>query len=61
MEAAGLAWPLPSELSDGALEAKLFPKARPFLTNPPVPDWAAIHMELKGKGVTLQLLWLEYK
>lgn len=61
VEAAGLSWPLPSELSDGALEALLFPKAPPLLENRPVPDWAEIHRELKRKGVTLQLLWLEYK
>lgn len=60
-EATGLSWPLPSELSDGALEARLFPKAPPLLVDRPVPDWAEIHRELKRKGVTLQLLWLEYK
>ena len=27
----------------------------------PVVDWAQVHQELKGKGVTLQLLWEEYK
>jgi transposase len=26
-----------------------------------MPDWAEIHRELKRKGVTLQLLWQEYK
>ena len=25
------------------------------------PDWAKVHDELKTKGVTLQLLWQEYK
>ena len=26
-----------------------------------VPDWATVHHELKRKGVTLFLLWQEYK
>ena len=26
-----------------------------------MPDWPTIHAELKRKGVTLQLLWTEYK
>ena len=27
----------------------------------PVPDWSYIHTELRKKGVTLTLLWFEYK
>ena len=27
----------------------------------PVPDWAKVHLELRRKGVTLMLLWHEYK
>ncbi|HUY98536.1 MAG TPA: IS21 family transposase [Verrucomicrobiae bacterium] len=58
---AGLGWPLPEELDDRALEARLF--VRPSLGAPgrPAPDWAAVHRELHRKGVTLQLLHLEYK
>lgn len=26
-----------------------------------MPDWATVHQELKRKGVTLQLLWAEYR
>ena len=61
-EAAGLRWPLPVELDDGALERLLFPPppARPA-TARGVPDWAAVHRELKRPGVTLQLLWHEYR
>ena len=60
--AAGLSWPLPDALSDTQLERLLFPTA-PTLTAPErgLPDWGEIHQELKGKGVTLQLLWLEYR
>ncbi len=27
----------------------------------PLPDWAEVHQELRHKGVTLFLLWGEYK
>ncbi len=61
-EAAGLSWPLSESLDDGVLERKLFP---PPPTIPAeqraVPDWELVHRELKRKGVTLALLWDEYK
>lgn len=61
-EAAGLTWPLPDELDEAALERLLYPPVRPVPNRDrPVPDWAEVHRELKGKGVTLQLLWQEYK
>ncbi len=59
---AGLSWPLPEELDDRALQemfnapdAARKPQARPL---PPMEE---LHSELRKKGVTLQLLWLEYK
>lgn len=59
---AGLAWPLPDDLDDAALEARLFASAAlPPGPTRPVPDWAQVHRELRRKGVTLQLLWLEFK
>jgi transposase len=61
-QAAGLSWPLPDELDESALEQRLFPP--PDATDaptPPSPDWAQVHQELKRKGVTLWLLWQEYK
>jgi transposase len=57
---AGLAWPLLGELDDAALEARLFP-ALPAGAERPMPDLAELHQELKGAGVTLQLLWEEYR
>jgi transposase len=61
-EAAGLSWPLPPSLDDAALEKKLFPPPPlPSAGQRPQPDYAAIHKELKGPNVTLQLLWEEYK
>jgi transposase len=59
---AGLAWPLPAELDEAALERLLFPTSAP--TSVPryaLPDGAYIHRELSRKGVTLQLLWEEYR
>jgi transposase len=61
-EEAGLSWPLPDELTESALEALLYPPHPPPGIYPrPLPDWKHIHAELRRKGVTLQLLWLEYK
>ena len=57
---AGLGWPLPVELDDAALEAKLFRRAPPPTGPRPMPDWPRLHVELKHPGVTLNLLWLEY-
>lgn len=57
-----LSWPLPEGLSDAALEKLLcgLPSSVPA-SRRPLPDCAEIHQELKRKGVTLQLLWQEYK
>ena len=60
--AAGLSWPLPEDLDDTALESKLNEQRKlPKPVRRPLPDMQEIHLELKKKGVTLQLLWLEYK
>jgi transposase len=58
----GLSWPLPEELSDEALERRLFPP--PVVAakdRRPQPDCVAIHRELRRPGVTLQLLWEEHR
>jgi hypothetical protein len=61
-QAAGLTWPLSDALDDVALERRLFPTAAHTpATRRPLPDWAKVHQELKRKGVTLVLLWQEYK
>jgi transposase len=61
VRAAGLAWPLDAALDDAALEARLYPREPPRPDGVPVPDWAYVHRELRRKGVTLMLLWQEYK
>jgi transposase len=58
---AGLTWPLPEELSDDALEQRLYPPPIVKDEQRPLPNWAEIHRELKRPGVTLQLLWQEYR
>jgi transposase len=59
--AAGLSWPLPDSLDDGALERLFFPKPASSATPRPLPDWASVHRELRKKIVTKILLWGEYK
>ncbi|MGB9113005.1 MAG: IS21 family transposase [Acidimicrobiales bacterium] len=59
--AAGLSWPLPEGLSDADLEQLLFPQPAPSNIARPMPDWAYVHRELRKKGVTLELLWIEYR
>ena len=61
-EKAGLGWPLAPELDNGQLEKLLFPPPIQIASSQrPLPDWAKLHRELKRKGVTLSLLWEEYK
>ena len=58
----GLGWPLPADLGDAELEARLFPPAAGrVLGSPAAPDWAAVHLELRRADVTLALLWEEYR
>lgn len=60
---AGLScWPLPAGFDDdAALEQRLFHR----MGRPPQdlsePDWARVARELKREGVTLTLLWQEYR
>lgn len=58
---ANLKWPLPDDLDDEALERLLFPPPQEAGPTRTPPDWAYIHKELHRPGVTLQLLWEEYK
>ena len=61
-EVAGLSWPLPDGLDEDALERRLFPPPPPAQSRLfTEADWAEIHRELKRPGVTLALLWDEYR
>jgi transposase len=62
---AGLSWPLPDELTEEALEQKLFP---PLISlqapGKALPDFDYIYRELKAHkkfNLTLDQLWREYK
>ena len=58
----GITWPVPAEIDDAELERRLF--APPGLNKPPtraMPDWQHVHAELRRRGVTLVLLWEEYR
>ena len=57
-EKAGISWPI--ELSDMQLMSALYPPAI-SKASPPEPDLEYIFGEMKKKGVTLMLLWEEYK
>ncbi len=58
----GLSWPLPDGLDDTELERRLFPPMPDTQGSPrPEPNWAVVHRELRRKGVTLDLLWQEYR
>ena len=59
---AGLSWPLPDGLDDARLEALLFPPLPDVPSEQrPVPDWPAVHRDLRRPNVTLALLWEEYR
>ena len=59
--AAGIGWPLPEGLTEVELEARLYPKDPDPQRARPLPNWSYVHRELRRKGVTLQLLQLEWK
>ena len=60
-EALELSWPLPPELDDNQLARLFYPRADTRSSaRHQMPDWPSVHQELKGKGVTKQLLWEEY-
>jgi transposase len=63
-EAAALSWPLPDSLSEEQLFEKLMGSASEAAVTQDgkaLPDWEQLHQELRRKGVTLQLLWQEYR
>ena len=61
--ATGLAWPLAEDVTDDALEHLLFGRAgvAPGQRRRVEPDWAALARELKRPGVTMMILWEEYR
>ena len=59
---AGIQWPLGEE-SEEELYEKLFPEKKVVVPErtTTMPNWEDVHKEKRKKGVSLQLLWQEYK
>ena len=58
--AAGLDWEATADLDEAALERRLLGHSAAEI-RVVEPDFALIHIELRRKGVTLVLLWQEYR
>ena len=58
-----MAWPLADGVTDEALERRLFGRAgiTQGQRRRVEPDWAALARELKRPGVTMTILWEEYR
>lgn len=64
-------WAAVEGLNDAELEARLYPRAAAggaavfaLPRNRPLPEWNAVHAEMKRRGnekLTLSLLWTEYR
>lgn len=59
-ERAGVGWPVPAELDDARLDARLYPRSQPGVAVQPIPDFEWIERELRRKHVTRRQLWREY-
>ena len=57
--AQGLSWPLPAELDEFALKRQLYPAVERTPSEAPEADY--LRQECARPGVTLQLLWEEYR
>ena len=58
-EASGLSWLEARDMDDEAVEAALYPAAEEAPTED--VDWAKVEKALSGRGVTLKLLWEEWR
>jgi len=56
-----LAWATIAALDDSSLKTLLYPEGRGTPSRKPLPDFDYLRLEMKKKGVTLQLLWEEYR
>lgn len=64
-KAADLSWPLPDDLTDEVLEARLFTRSGggvgAGVRKRPEPDWGQQVRELRRPAVTMLILWEEYR
>ena len=61
LKTAGITWPLPAGISEEDLYNKIFLPVEINTRNRALPNWEEIYKELRKKGVTLHLLWREYR
>lgn len=62
IRSVGLDWASIEKMDDAALKSIIKgTRGRQADINRPLPDYAYVHQELKKRGVTLFLLWQEYK
>jgi len=59
--ATGLSWPLDASIDESALESLMYCPRSKVNAGKVKPDLNYIHLEMRKPGVTLQLLWQEYK
>lgn len=57
---AGIGWPVPADLDEAAIIARLYERAAPARRAIEI-DFAHVHRELARPGVTRELLWQEHK
>ena len=60
-KALGLNWPLDPSVDEATLESLIYDSLEKPVGTKVTPDLAYLHREMRKKGVTLYLLWQEYK
>ena len=60
-EVIGITWPVPGDVDDTTLERRMFACPGALVLERDAVDWVRVHEELKRRGVTLLLLWQEYR
>ncbi|HCU5990107.1 TPA: IS21 family transposase [Legionella pneumophila] len=58
---AGISWPAALEMEEPELHERLFMPAKQPSQKRSLPDWEQVHAEFRKKGMTLMLLWREYR
>jgi transposase len=58
---SAVTWPVPDEIDDAMLGRRLFAHPVAAVVERDAIDWAQLQQELKRCGVTLMLLWHEYR
>src|SRR3990167_9430653 len=60
-KAAGIKEKLPPGITEEELYNRLFLPVEPTVSQRSLPNWEKVHQELRRKGMTLRLLWREYR